>query len=524
MSNRVETVHSTTTLRESAPTVFYSWQSDLPNSTNRTFIETALEKAAKSIRDELAIEPVIDRDTKGLSGSPNVAKAILDKIESASAFVADVSFINQPPRPNSTFLSRLREWAIRKLGERVGARRPAPNPNVLFELGYAVRCLGWDRVVLVLNTASGSLEDLPFDLRGHRIVTYQATELDNDKAERRKKLASDLRRGLESILKLPCQVEIQADSHVSALRDIEAFRCEAFRLFDSQRTTALRGMLSDLPGKVRALLDIDLATDSTEPLAEIGILLDQATLIGIGAIRSGDIAMLETFVQSLVRTFETGFNDYGSRSVRRGKLPTDTFWLHVAARFVIVGAMASSTENWNAVRTLAVASPANDIFRINGRRTGLLRQAAHIKEAETKGSRNGAFCESFETALTETVEALPWAHEHFGATLPSRNEAIARFDCLAYLIPALEWTADDFPASYPCFIHFGPMATDGLVSRLVEDTSMQTALFGRVPDPSELARFLRVAIRYAADSGNFGFLWSSRNVQEFIRRFPSSED
>jgi len=42
--------------------VFYSWQTDLPNSTNRGFIQTALEKAAKSIRDDesIVIEPVID--------------------------------------------------------------------------------------------------------------------------------------------------------------------------------------------------------------------------------------------------------------------------------------------------------------------------------------------------------------------------------------------------------------------------------------------------------------------------------
>ena len=33
--------------------VFYSWQSDLPNSTNRGFIQDALEKAAKAIeRDD----------------------------------------------------------------------------------------------------------------------------------------------------------------------------------------------------------------------------------------------------------------------------------------------------------------------------------------------------------------------------------------------------------------------------------------------------------------------------------------
>ena len=45
--------------------VFYSWQSDTPNKTNRSLIELALENALKRIRDDdsVALEPVIDRDT-----------------------------------------------------------------------------------------------------------------------------------------------------------------------------------------------------------------------------------------------------------------------------------------------------------------------------------------------------------------------------------------------------------------------------------------------------------------------------
>jgi hypothetical protein len=31
--------------------------------------------------------------------------------------------------------------------------RLCPNPNVLIELGYAVKALGWSRIVMVLNTA-----------------------------------------------------------------------------------------------------------------------------------------------------------------------------------------------------------------------------------------------------------------------------------------------------------------------------------------------------------------------------------
>jgi hypothetical protein len=48
--------------------IFYSWETDLPNASNRGFIQAALEIAAKSIRDDnsINIEPVVDRDTVGI--------------------------------------------------------------------------------------------------------------------------------------------------------------------------------------------------------------------------------------------------------------------------------------------------------------------------------------------------------------------------------------------------------------------------------------------------------------------------
>src|SRR5438876_9492524 len=96
-------------------TLFYSWQSDLPNATNRSLILDALERAAKRIRtdDSVTVEPVLDRDTQNVPGAPDIAHTIFQKIEKAAAFVADVSIIN------------------------AGIGRPTPNPNVLIELGYA---------------------------------------------------------------------------------------------------------------------------------------------------------------------------------------------------------------------------------------------------------------------------------------------------------------------------------------------------------------------------------------------------
>ena len=161
--------------------VFYSWQSDLPNATNRGFIEKSLETALKSIRndDSLEIEPVIDRDTWGLPGIPDIAESILDKIEQCQIFVCDVSFINQGH-----------------------SSRLTPNPNVLVELGYALRSLGSERVIMVMNSAFGKPELLPFDLKMKRVISYEMTIEAEDRSIARKKLASVLEEGIRIILEL----------------------------------------------------------------------------------------------------------------------------------------------------------------------------------------------------------------------------------------------------------------------------------------------------------------------------------
>jgi hypothetical protein len=88
---------------------------DLPNPTNRGFIEAALEDATAVLAGDpaLTVEPVVDRDTKGIPGAPDIATTIFDKIDKASVFVGDVSIVH-PPRSKG---------------------RRSPNPNVLLELG-----------------------------------------------------------------------------------------------------------------------------------------------------------------------------------------------------------------------------------------------------------------------------------------------------------------------------------------------------------------------------------------------------
>src|ERR1017187_3944901 len=120
-------------------TVFYSWQSDLPNAINRGFIEKALEKAIKRIGSNATLNPAsrveLDKDTQGVSGSPPIAETILAKIENCAAFVADLTFVGE---------------SLPQLKSKREAVRQVPNPNVLIEYGYALRARGDRRIVAVM--------------------------------------------------------------------------------------------------------------------------------------------------------------------------------------------------------------------------------------------------------------------------------------------------------------------------------------------------------------------------------------
>lgn len=101
--------------------IFYSWQSDLPNNTNRGFIQSALEIAIKELvnDDEVGVEPVLDRDTANVAGAPDITSTIFDKIARSDSIVCDITIINQG-----------------------ATQRLTPNPNVLIELGYGAARLG----------------------------------------------------------------------------------------------------------------------------------------------------------------------------------------------------------------------------------------------------------------------------------------------------------------------------------------------------------------------------------------------
>jgi hypothetical protein len=155
--------------------ILYSWQSDLPNNKNRTFIEQCIIKSCKNVSDKISeISAIsIESDSRGESGTPDLIDAIFSKIDICDIFICDISIINSG-----------------------SDKRKVPNPNVLIELGYAAKRLGWNNIICLFNKEFANVEDLPFDIRSRKPLIYNTYEgISNEKG----KVISILERNIEDI-------------------------------------------------------------------------------------------------------------------------------------------------------------------------------------------------------------------------------------------------------------------------------------------------------------------------------------
>lgn len=166
-------------LTNSSCEVFYSWQSDLPNKTNRNFIQDAINKAISKIDMPLKL----DKDTMDRAGSPDIVRVIQEKINECYIFIADISLSQYDKKLN----------------------KKSPNPNVLLELGYAQGILSEENIIMIFNEAYGGIDELPFDLRGKRIMIYNCPEKTTE--EEKTKFKQELVKKLQYAIQLRCKTE-----------------------------------------------------------------------------------------------------------------------------------------------------------------------------------------------------------------------------------------------------------------------------------------------------------------------------
>ena len=178
-------------------TIFFSWQADTSTEEGRKLIERALERAASRVGDHADVEEavrelVVDQDTKGIPGTPPIVETIFRKIDNATVFVPDLTFV----------------------GKRLDGR-PTPNPNVLVEYGWALKSLGHSRILPVMNIAFGkpTPETLPFDMIHLRYpILYDCPigASEEIRRQQREVLAKELEAKVLEILKSDALKEIRS--------------------------------------------------------------------------------------------------------------------------------------------------------------------------------------------------------------------------------------------------------------------------------------------------------------------------
>ena len=138
--------------------LFLSWQSDRKDC--RNFVYSIVKKLPSRVSDLVTI--TVDRDTVNVPGSPDIGDTIFEKIDRCDLFLADITLINDSDS---------------------GYRR-TPNPNVMIELGYAIKTLGWERILLIQCEDYGDIEEIPFDINHRRICNFSLGINEDNKEER----------------------------------------------------------------------------------------------------------------------------------------------------------------------------------------------------------------------------------------------------------------------------------------------------------------------------------------------------
>lgn len=204
--------------RVNAPIIFYSWQSDSKRRWNQFFIENCLEEAVATVSQQQGLRNgiILQRDTTGVPGMPSIPATIFERIDKCAVFIGDVSFVGRA-LPKTTA-------ATPQTG--AGETPPPdtqmfPNANVVLELGYAAKSIGWKRIICVMNTAYGKPDDQIFHFLQHRFpVTYSLTDQAQEQSAR-KGLVGKLSKYLTQALN---------ELHADAIRTTQKLNADCFLL------------------------------------------------------------------------------------------------------------------------------------------------------------------------------------------------------------------------------------------------------------------------------------------------------
>lgn len=126
--------------------IFFSWQSDIKD--NKNIIRKGIKDACQKLKQSNGYDINIDEATRNIPGAPKIEDSIKDKINSCDIFIADITPITQYNG------------------------KQYPNSNVIFELGFAMRCMEVSRIIIIAKKGSYDANELPFDINHQRFGVF----------------------------------------------------------------------------------------------------------------------------------------------------------------------------------------------------------------------------------------------------------------------------------------------------------------------------------------------------------------
>jgi hypothetical protein len=188
--------------------VFYAWQSDHPGNHNRYFIQESAALAAERLNSDPScpFRIRIDQDTQGVPGLCDIPATILSKIESSDAFLCDLTYVAQSVGDGGA--------------DDDFQPRYCSNPNVLFELGYAFRALGPERIVCVMNEYYGPATEQIFDIAHRRFpLTYCQPDSTASRKEVSERLSKAIAEAISAMFPLGRRGDADSVARTIVLRE-----------------------------------------------------------------------------------------------------------------------------------------------------------------------------------------------------------------------------------------------------------------------------------------------------------------
>lgn len=150
--------------------IFYSWQSDRKPVRNK--LGTALKRVCNLLSRELneAERPELDSDTRGRFGSESISRTIFEKIDACDVFIADVTPILKSDNG-----------------------KLFPNPNVMIEVGYALKTKPTGtKLYVVIADEEIDTDKMPFDIRDQHLYFFPSSLKPAELADELTKIVSEM--------------------------------------------------------------------------------------------------------------------------------------------------------------------------------------------------------------------------------------------------------------------------------------------------------------------------------------------